>query len=207
MATTFPIFILASNSPARAKVLPKIKLDFIVIPSNIDENAPMDSPKNYVTNVALNKAKTVGSRVESKYSNFIVLGCDTIVFDPLQQVVGKPEGRNHAKQMLQTLSNSSHLVITGCALLIYPEQRLYQEVITTEVKFRDLSIKEIDYYLASNEWKGKAGGYAIQGLGSLLIKEIRGDYYNVVGLPISWIWQTLLKHFGTDFLRTVQKGD
>jgi septum formation protein len=206
MATSFPIFILASVSPARAKVLSQINMDFEVIPSDVDESAPMDNPKNFVTTLALKKARTVGTRVKTKYKSFIVLGCDTIVFDPLQQVIGKPKDRNHAKQMLVTLSNSSHLVMTGCVLLIYPEQQLYQEVITTEVEFRDLSSEEIEYYLESEEWKGKAGGYAIQGLGRLLIKGIKGDYYNVVGLPMSWIWQTLLNHFGESFLKTVTVG-
>ena len=204
MSTTFPIFILASVSPARARVLSQINIDFEVIPSDIDESAPMDNPKNFVTTLALKKARTVGTKIKSKYKDYIVLGCDTIVFDPLQQVIGKPKDRNHAKQMLNILSNSTHLVMTGCALLIYPEERLYQEVITTEVEFRDLSSEEVEHYLDSEEWKGKAGSYAIQGLGSLLIKGIRGDYYNVVGLPVSWVWQTLLNHYGKVFLRTVK---
>jgi septum formation protein len=205
MNSELPVFILASNSPARAQILSQINFNFIVEPSNISENASMENPKAYVSQLAFEKAKTVGSRIKGKYSNYIVLGCDTIVFDPLQQVVGKPEDRDHAKQMLTNLSDSSHLVITGCSLIVYPSKHTYQGVITTEVIFRDLTEEEIDFYIASNEWKGKAGGYAIQGLGSFLIKEIKGDYYNIVGLPISWVWQILFKHFGTKFLKRIEE--
>jgi septum formation protein len=136
---------------------------------------------------------------------YIVLGCDTIVIDPLNQIIGKPKDRLHAKQMLDSLSGKCHQVLTGCTIIVYPSEETYQQVISTEVEFRNLSNDEIEFYLSNNEWMGKAGAYAIQGIGSLLIKEIRGDYYNVVGLPVHWVWQTLLNHYNKVFLETVGK--
>jgi septum formation protein len=160
-----------------------------------------------VTLLSHRKAKTVVSLIQSKYDEFIVLGCDTIVLDDSKNVIGKPKDRDHAKRMLESLSSHSHQVLTGCSLIISPNQNEYQTVVTTEVVFRNLSQKEINFYLSHNEWKGKAGGYAIQGLGSLLIKEIKGDYYNVVGLPVNWVWQTLFQHFNGRFLKAVKKKD
>lgn len=205
MESSFPILILASNSPARAKVLSQINLKFLVIPSNIDENISMENPNSYVRDLSFSKASTVGMRVKMKYDRYITLGCDTIVIDPEQKVIGKPDDLSEAEKMLKRLSGSSHLVITGYSIIIYPAQISYQKIITTEVIFRDLLDEEINFYLSTNEWKGKAGGYAIQGLGSLLIKEIKGDYYNVVGLPVNSVWQTLLDHYGDHLIEIVKK--
>lgn len=205
MSESFPQFILASNSPARARVLSQINLEYLIIPSKIYEMVSVKTPESYVTELSIKKAKTVGSRIKSEYRRYIVLGCDTIVIDPLKQIIGKPKDRRHAKQMLKSLSGNCHQVLTGCTIVIYPSQEIYKQVISTEVEFRHLSSNEIEFYLNHNEWIGKAGAYAIQGLGSLLIKEIRGDYYNVVGLPVHWVWQTLLNHFGDVFLKTVEK--
>ena len=205
MESSFPVLILASNSPARAKVLSQINLEFLVIPSNIDENISMENPYSYVRDLSFSKASTVGMQVKKKFDKYIVLGCDTIVIDPEQKVIGKPNDLSEAEKMLKLLSGSSHLVITGYSIIIYPAQISYQKIITTEVIFRELLNEEINFYLSTNEWKGKAGGYAIQGLGSLLIKEIKGDYYNVVGLPVNSVWQTLLDHYGDRLVRFVKK--
>ncbi|MHA2390297.1 MAG: Maf family protein, partial [Candidatus Hodarchaeales archaeon] len=196
---------LASNSPARARVLSQINLEYDIIPSEINETLSMETPESYVIELSLKKAETVGERIKSKYMRYIVLGCDTIVIDPLNQIIGKPKDRLHAKQMLDSLSGKCHQVLTGCTIIVYPSEETYQQVISTEVEFRNLSNDEIEFYLSNNEWMGKAGAYAIQGIGSLLIKEIRGDYYNVVGLPVHWVWQTLLNHYNKVFLETVGK--
>ncbi|MHA2096301.1 MAG: Maf family protein, partial [Candidatus Hodarchaeales archaeon] len=177
MKAEFPQFILASKSPARARVLSQINLEYIIIPSKINETIDMDSPESYVTEISFRKAQTVGEMVKSKYLRYIILGCDTIVIDPSNQIIGKAKDRKHAKQMLTSLSGNCHQVLTGCTMIEYPSQKKQQQVISTEVKFRDLTTDEIEFYLHHNEWIGKAGAYAIQGIGSLLIKEIRGDYY------------------------------
>ena len=206
MTNSFPKIVLASNSPARAEIMSQINLDFITIPSNIDEDISMDDPEAFVMNLSLKKAETVFSRIEFNYDRVIVIGFDTMVIDPTNEVIGKPKDRKQAKEMLKRLSNSSHSVLTGCTILISPDKLKFQKVISTEVLFRELSEKEIDFYLSQEEWKGKAGGYAIQGMGRLLIKELRGDFYNIVGLPINWIWETLLKIFGEKLLNAVRQS-
>jgi len=101
--------------------------------------------------------------------------------------------------MLQTLSGKTHTVLTGCTILIYPDKVKYQTKVSTLVKFRIISEGEIRYYLETGEWQNRAGGYAIQGLGAFLISKIQGDYFNVVGLPISWIWKILWNYYGEKF--------
>ena len=204
MPNSFPQLVLASNSPARAEILSQINLEFITIPSDIDEDIPMDDPKAYVIDLSLKKAETVLPRIKSIFDSFIIIGFDTIVIDPKNEVIGKPRDRKHAKEMLKSLSNTSHSVLTGCTILVYPQKSIFQQVISTEVLFRALEEQEIEFYLSQEEWKGKAGGYAIQGMGRLLIKEIKGDFYNIVGLPINWIWETLLKIFGEALLNAAK---
>jgi len=205
MTSSFPQLVLASNSPARAEILSRINLEFITIPSDIDEDIAMDDPKTYVTNLSFKKAETVLAMVKSNYERVVILGFDTIVIDPKNQVIGKPTDRKHAKKMLRSLSNTSHSVLTGCAIIDYPQKLIFQQVISTEVLFRELEEQEIEFYLSQGEWRGKAGGYAIQGMGRLLIKEIKGDFYNIVGLPINWVWETLLNQFGSELLKVVVK--
>jgi len=165
----------------------------------------MDDPKAYVTTLSLKKAETVLARIKSNYDRLIIIGFDTIVIDPQNQVIGKPIDRKNAKEMLKSLSNTTHSVLTGCTVIDYPRNSIFQQVISTEVLFRKLDEQEIEFYLSQEEWRGKAGGYAIQGMGRLLIKEIKGDFYNIVGLPINWIWETLLKQFGEKLLNENKK--
>ncbi len=197
--------ILASRSPARAAVLKQVGIIFTTLTSDIDEKKGDSDPKTYVLRLSSQKAETVGERVQSETKNHIVIGCDTIVLDPYQRILGKPKNRNEAYNMLQTLSGHSHRVLTGCSVYLYPEKSKYQTLVSTLVKFRNISNEEIIYYLSTNEWQGRAGSYAIQGLGALLIEEIQGDYYNVIGLPITWIWQTLWNHFGKNLLSITEK--
>ncbi len=207
MTSSFPQLVLASNSPARAEILSQINLEFIMIPSNIDEDIPMDDPEAYVTNLSLKKAETVLTRIKSTYDRLIIIGFDTIVINPNNEVIGKPNDRKHAKEMLKSLSNTTHFVLTGCTILVYPHNSVFQQVISTEVLFRALDEQEIEFYLSQEEWKGKAGSYAIQGMGRLLIKEIKGDFYNIIGLPINWIWETLLKSFGGLLFNAVKNAN
>lgn len=193
--------ILASASPARKSLLKKIGLNFQVIASEIEERVLDSNPKVHVLSLSFQKVKSVEMKILNHFDSYTIIGCDTIVIDPYQRMIGKPRNRNHAKKMLQTLAGNYHTVMTGCTIIIQPDRKKYQTVISTSVKFRVLSNDEIEYYLNQEEWKNRAGGYAIQGLGSILIEEIQGDYYNIVGLPVHWVWQTLLTHFGTKILR------
>ena len=193
--------ILASASPARKSLLKKIGLNFKVIASEIEERVLDSNPRVHVLSLSYKKAKSVELKILNHFDSYTIIGCDTIVIDPYQRMIGKPRNRNHAREMLQTLAGNYHTVMTGCTIIIQPDRKKYQTVISTSVKFRVLSNDEIEYYLNQEEWKNRAGGYAIQGLGSILIEEIQGDYYNIVGLPIHWVWQTLFNHFGTKILR------
>ncbi len=199
----FPEIILASQSPARAEVLTQVQLPFTVLPSKIDESDNETEfsadPEKFVLNISLKKASLVASQLQHKKKNYIVIGCDTVVIDPSHTIVGKPKDRDEAKIMLQTLSGKAHTVLTGCTILIYPNKVKYQTAVSTLVKFRIISEGEICYYLETDEWQNRAGGYAIQGLGAFLISKIQGDYFNVVGLPISWIWQILWNYYGKKF--------
>ncbi|MFX0087005.1 MAG: Maf family protein [Candidatus Hodarchaeota archaeon] len=195
--TFFPKIILASASPARESLLRQIGLSFKVIPSKVDERRMNSNLKAYLLQLSFQKARSVEISFQKHNDSYIVIGCDTVVIDPYQNIIGKPKNRILAKKMLQSLSGNYHTVMTGCTIIIQPDELKYQTIVSTLVKFRNLSNDEIEFYLNKDEWKNKAGGYAIQGLGSVLIEEIQGDYYNVVGLPIHWIWQTLISHFGS----------
>ncbi len=201
---SFPQIILASQSPARAEIMTQIRIPFIAIPSEINETETEHQlnpdPERLVMQNSIKKAQAIIYRIQNERKQYIVIGCDTIVIDPFQKVMGKPRNRYDAKSMLHTLSGHSHTVLTGCTIIISPNQVEYQTIVSTTVKFRVLTETEIEYYLNKGEWQKRAGSYAIQGLGAFLIDSIQGDYFNVVGLPISWIWQTLLNHFGVEQL-------
>ena len=170
--------ILASQSPRRRELLSVITDDFTVIPSNVeeivpDEVTPYDSPEYLAKIKELDIAKD--------YPNDIIIGADTTVF--LDEIaLGKPKDRKHAYGMLKTLSGNTHYVITGCAIVKGDECVSFS--VKSEVEFYPLSEEEINAYLDTDEPYDKAGSYGIQAKGALLVKEIRGDYFNIVGLPI-----------------------
>lgn len=172
--------ILASESPRRAELLKQIGVPFRVVPSRITEGLPRQPWAEWVQELARQKA----SAVAAGYGD-IVLAADTIVVLG-EQVLGKPRDKEEAAAMLRSLSDSSHQVLTGICLLCHrqPRPTVFQGVEITRVTFRQLSEPEIISYVASGEPLDKAGAYGIQGLGALLVKEICGCYYNVVGLPL-----------------------
>lgn len=171
--------ILASKSPRRIELLKLLNLDFEVIPSNIDENIKEDNPEEFVKKLSKLKALSIKKKG-------IIIGADTIVvYD--NKIFGKPKDYNDAFNMLKTLSDKWHTVITGVTIKFEDD-----EIITfnekTHVKFKKLSDELIDYYINIAKPFDKAGSYGIQELGSILVEKITGDYFNVVGLPISKIW-------------------
>ncbi|MHA1974688.1 MAG: Maf family protein [Candidatus Hodarchaeales archaeon] len=202
-----PKIILASKSPGRAKILDQIKIPYITIPSEVIEDKFSEDPRKYVQDLSLKKAKKVCTLIEKeeKFKHSVIIACDTVVMDPYGKIVGKPKLYEEAKTMLRTFSDKSHTVLTGCTVIIKPGYNIYQNVISTQVVFKRLFDEEINFYLDKERWELRAGGYAIQGLGALLIKEIKGDYYNVVGMPICWIWQTLIDHYNFDILKLIKK--
>lgn len=177
--------ILASSSPRRKELLAKLQTPFTVVTSHVNEEFEKNySPEQVVLELATRKAKAVSR----EYPNSIVIGADTIVVHA-QQILGKPKDRDHARSILEGLSGKTHSVLTGVAIIHAESIQTFYE--KTDVTFWELSSKEIENYLNSGEPFDKAGAYGIQGLGSLFVKSIHGDFYNVVGLPISRLKKVL----------------
>lgn len=182
--------ILASASPRRKELISNIFNDFKVIPADVDESTNFDiNVENYPEKIAQLKAEAVAR----ENFNSLVIGCDTaVILDNI--MYGKPVDKENAIQMIKNLSGKIHKVITGCCLCYKGKKHSFSCI--TEVKFYNLSMEEILLYVeekepentgstAKFEWEDKAGGYAIQGKAGLLVKEIKGDYNNVVGLPVA----------------------
>ena len=187
--------VLASASTRRKELLEKISLHFTVDPSDYPEAAYFElKPHERAKQVSLEKARAVAAR----HSNALIIAADTFIVSA-GQVMGKPHSPNEAKRMLKALSGRSHVAITGFTILDTTNGKTLSRVVETMVYMRKLSEREIDSYVSSSEPLDKAGAYAIQGLGSVLIDKIEGDYYNVMGLPLSTFAQAL-KSFGVHVL-------
>ncbi|MDO9521398.1 MAG: Maf family protein [Pseudohongiella sp.] len=173
--------VLASASPRRRELLEQIGVQFEVIVHDVDETRLSAEPAyDYVCRLAQAKAAAVES-VEKEAAGRPVLGADTIVVVE-NQVLGKPRDAADAERMLKLLSGCEHRVIS--AVCVMQRERCGVRVSTTKVRFRVLSQQDIDAYWQSGEPLGKAGGYAVQGLGALFIDYLEGSYSGVVGLPL-----------------------
>lgn len=181
--------ILASASPRRKELLGLITKEFEIIPSGVCEVVPDGLPPE---KQPLYLARLKAEDIAKKYPHGTVIGADTsVIIDNC--VLGKPVGREEAKNMLLRLSGRTHKVITGCAVIKNGECRSFSSV--TEVEFYPLTDVEIEEYIATGEPFDKAGAYGIQGKGGLLVKAIRGDWYNVVGLPVAELARTLKVYY------------
>ncbi len=184
-----PFLILASQSPRRRYLLEQAGISFSVIPSHFDEDTvPLSSPENYVRILAEAKANEVSAQYPSSW----VIGADTIVLID-DTILGKPGSRDEARTMLKRLSGQTHQVLTGYAICCDAADRRFSEAITTQVLFKDLSDEEIEWYIHTKEPFDKAGAYAIQGLGTFLVRRINGSYTNVVGLPVCEVIEFLIR--------------
>lgn len=183
--------ILASASPRRKEILENTKLKFRIIKSEVEEEiVEGESPQQAVMRLSFEKCMDVAS----KYESSLVIGADTIVvLDDL--ILGKPKDEDEAYEMLRKLSNTVHQVITGISLINLEGNKKIIDYVVSNVKFKDLSEEDIKDYIQTNESLDKAGAYGIQGYGALLVDEIQGDYFNIVGLPISTVSDLLKKHF------------
>lgn len=183
-----PVLILASQSPRRRELLANITPDFAVQVSQAEEDlAPGTPPEEAVERLALRKAQAV-LRLQPEPENCVVIGSDTVVAVG-GKILGKPRDREDCLAMLEALSGREHTVHTGVALLRGGRERVFRE--TAQVEFWPLSQEERAWYAGTPEPYDKAGGYGVQGLGSLLVKGIRGDYFTVMGLPVSRLWREL----------------
>lgn len=187
--------ILASASPRRQELLEKIGLSFEVAPSHHEEEASATAdPHRTVRLNSVTKAASVAAR----YKDAIVIAADTIgVFRG--KVLGKPHTPAEARKMLLTLNGESHRVITGFTIIDTETGKTMTRSVETRVYFRPLTPAEIDTYISTGEPLDKAGAYAIQGLGAVIVERIEGDYYNVMGLPLAVLTQSL-KEFGVKVL-------
>lgn len=181
--------ILGSASPRRRELMEQIGLEFEVVVSNKEEYYESILPEDIVKELSLMKAGNVASELETK--NMVVIGADTIVaLDG--KILGKPRDEEDAFHMLKHLQGRAHEVYTGVTILDFDEngvQQVSSHAVGTKVYVHDMDEEEIWRYIKSKEPMDKAGAYGIQGKFAAYIDKIEGDYYNVVGLPISYIYQ------------------
>ena len=183
--------ILASKSPRRREILENTKVRFSIEESQIDEVIKLNElPKETVMRLAYEKALDVANRNR----NSLVIGADTIVVIN-DTILGKPKDDIEAFSMLKLLSGKTHYVITGFDLINLSLDKKIIDCQVSQVTFKELSEQCIKDYLQTKESLDKAGAYGIQGYGGLLVENIQGDYFNIVGLPISKISDCLKDHF------------
>jgi septum formation protein len=193
-----PLLILASKSPRRRYLLEQAGLKFLVIPSRIDESKiPLCSPETYVRVLSEAKADDISKKYPEKW----VIGADTIVLKN-NDILGKPRSKDDARTMLKQLSGQVHQVLTGYAVCCKAKNKMFSETIKTDVLFKNLTHDEIEWYVHTREPFDKAGSYAIQGLGTFLVKSINGSYTNVVGLPVCEVIEFLIKEGVIDIAKT-----
>lgn len=189
--------ILASASPRRRELLSQIGLEFEIVISHKEESYESTRPEEIVQELALMKAENVASELREKggLEDTVVIGADTIVALD-QQILGKPKDEEDAYQMLTSLQGRSHQVFTGAAILDFDQTgncQVSSHAVETRVYVHEMDRQEILSYIKSKEPMDKAGAYGIQGKFAAYIDKIEGDYYNVVGLPVSYIYQQLKK--------------
>jgi len=173
--------ILASSSPRRKFILTQIDLKFKVRTPKIDEEREI-LPDD-VAEAAITLARAKAHSVIRSKDNALIVGADTQVRIDNQRF-GKPKSSKEATEMLRALSGRVHEVITGVVILDTTTSKAIEDYEVTKVKFRPLEETDIGWYVSTGEPIGKAGGYAIQGIGALFIEKIDGDFYNVMGLPV-----------------------
>ncbi|MGQ3888900.1 Maf family protein [Legionella sp. CNM-1927-20] len=178
--------ILASASQRRLQILKEHGLNVVVMPANIEEIQQKDEEaKKYVTRLAREKAQTILPQVNLDMADLILAADTTVAYQ--NHILEKPQDRNDAYRMLSMLSGKSHEVYTGYALIFLPEKRWWIDCVTTKITFHTLTEQQIQNYIDSGDPFDKAGGYGIQNVYNTFIKEIKGSYYSVMGLPIEEI--------------------
>lgn len=185
--------ILASNSPRRKELVSLLGLSTVYIDPKIEEKSESQIPEQMVVDIASDKLFSVESKI-NKENNYVIIAADTGVFFR-GEMLGKPRSKEEAELMLRNLSGNWHEVYSGVALKIKKEQKPDEKIFFSEktrVKFRKIPEGSIKEYVNSLKPMDKAGSYGIQDEGALFVEQIIGDFYNVMGLPIGKIWETLL---------------
>lgn len=189
--------VLASSSPRRQKLLSNLGLPFSTAPSEYEEVFDDRPPRIQALYLAQQKVEQLLSR-SPEHRGALVLGADTCI-DLDGRILGKPSDRQTARSYLQHIGGRDHKVITALSLWDGPAAMFLNEVETTTIHFAALNSREIEWYLDTEEWKGAAGAYRIQGRGGLFVHRIEGCYFNVMGLPIHRFYG-MLHTQGYDFL-------
>lgn len=176
--------ILASKSPRRREILTMLGVQFEILSADADESSDITDPALLVRELALRKGRATRALLQERGEwdeNTLIIASDTVVAVD-NEILGKPVDAADAARMLQALSGNEHRVISGVALLC--GEREVADHDATAVRFAPMTRQEIDWYVQSGEPRDKAGAYAVQGLASLWIRGLEGDYFNVVGLPV-----------------------
>lgn len=184
--------ILASQSPRRKEILSLLDIPFKIMVSDADETVDESLPAYFIAeSLSLKKAAAVAKNIDTEA---IVIGADTIVVSE-GKILGKPKDTQDAAAMLSALSGRTHSVISGVTVLDTKSAKSESFYVETKVTFCALTDEEIADYIASGEPMDKAGAYGIQGRGGKFVEKIEGDYFNVVGLPLSKLYRVLKKEF------------
>ncbi len=180
--------ILASNSRTRKEVLDKVGLIYDVIPSNIEEHSDKINPKEYVMDLSRQKAEAI----EKNLKEGVILSADSIIYID-DKKLEKPKTKEQAKIMLQNLSGRVNYAVTGVTIIdLYQNKKITLNEIT-EVYFDELTEEEIDWYIENEQYIFERCGYSIAGKSAIYIPKINGDYYNILGMPISRVYKELNK--------------
>ncbi|MBD3198344.1 MAG: septum formation protein Maf [Candidatus Lokiarchaeota archaeon] len=194
--------ILASKSIDRKEILTKAKIPFSAINSDVDEGTykkNITDPIALVKKLAEIKVLTVKNKIEKDYPDSVIIGADTIV-EYGGRIIGKAKDRQEASQILKNLSGNTHNLITGIAIAESSSEKLITSYDTTSVEFLPLSDDDINHYINSNEWKGRAGAYSLREKASLIVASINGSSSNVLGLPMQKLFEILKKEFNLNLL-------
>lgn len=192
--------ILASKSPRRREILTMLGVKFEILSADADESSDITDPAQLVRELALRKGRAVRALLQKRGEwdeNTLVIASDTVVA-AANEILGKPQDDADAARMLRMLSGSTHHVISGVALLCGGRETA--DFDKTAVHFAKMSEKDIEWYVKSGEPADKAGAYAVQGLASLFIKGLEGDYFNVVGLPVYCLNALAQSFLGTSLI-------
>ena len=185
--------VLASKSPRRIELLRSLGLDIEICPADVDENIDevTEKPQEAVTLLASRKAQAIAQKLCDP--DALIIAADTLVYKD-NTLLGKPRDEDEAFSMLRTLSGDRHSVYTG--ICVAYGGKIAKKAVETAVFFRNLSDDEIENYVKSGEPMDKAGAYGIQGRACLFVKGIEGDYFNVVGLPLTELFEMIKENFG-----------
>lgn len=194
--------LLGSKSPRRDELLTMAGLVHEIFVTDADESSVVyhfGEPERYVEELSLLKAECTASAWSGDADGTVILTADTVVYAPeTKEVLGKPKNREDAYRMIRLLSGGKHRVITGCTVVL--GGKVTTGHVSTDVWFRNLSDEEIFDYIDTSEPYDKAGAYGIQEKASVFVERIDGDYFNIVGLPVEWVYVTLKKLCGEGVL-------